>query len=104
MRDYLYIDDLVDLTLAALDQPPAGDVRTLNAASGESASLNQLLTLAEQASGSTLQRKHVQSRTVDASRVTITADCARQALGWQPAVPLAEGLRRTWQWLNNIPL
>jgi UDP-glucose 4-epimerase len=104
VRDYLYIDDLISLTLSALQQPPAGGVRTLNAASGESASLNQLFSLAEQASGNKLQRNHVENRTVDASRVTISADCARQALGWQPEVPLAEGLRRTWQWLNTIPL
>ncbi|MEQ9394236.1 NAD-dependent epimerase/dehydratase family protein [Haliea sp.] len=104
VRDYLYIDDLVSLTLAALEQPPAGDVRTLNGASGESASLNQLFSLAEQVSGNKLQRKHVESRAVDASRVTITADCAHQALGWQPVVPLAEGLKRTWLWLNTTPL
>ncbi|MFU8763759.1 MAG: NAD-dependent epimerase/dehydratase family protein [Haliea sp.] len=104
VRDYLYIDDLVDLTLAALKQPPAGYVRTLNAASGECASLDQLFSLTEQASGKILQRNYVESRAVDASRVTISTDCARQALCWQPAVPLAEGLRRTWQWLNTIPL
>ena len=101
VRDYLYIDDLVELTLAALEQPAGGKVRTLNAASGESVSLNELFALAELASGQPLQREHIESRAVDASRVTISADCARQALGWQPAVPLAEGLKRTWLWLNT---
>tara|TARA_R110002072_G_scaffold164459_6_gene317453 strand:- start:322 stop:1248 length:927 start_codon:yes stop_codon:yes gene_type:complete len=102
VRDYLYIDDLVDLALTALEQPAARNVHTLNAASGESVSLNKLFSLAEMASGQTLQREHVESRAVDASRVTISADCARQALRWQPAVPLAEGLKRTWLWLNTF--
>lgn len=102
VRDYLYIDDLVSLALATLEQPNAGEVRTLNAASEESVSLNELFNLAELASGQPLQRQHVEGRAVDASRVTVSADCARQTLGWQPVVPLAEGLKRTWLWLNTI--
>ena len=101
VRDYLYIDDLVDLTLHVLDQRPAGEVLTLNAGSGESISLNELLALAEMASGTILQRNHMESRPVDASHVIISADCAREALDWQPKVELAEGLRRTWQWLTT---
>ncbi|WP_027950843.1 NAD-dependent epimerase/dehydratase family protein [Haliea salexigens] len=104
VRDYLYIDDLVDLTLAALKQASASEVRILNAASRECVSLNELLSLAELASGQALRRNYVPGRAVDASRVSISADCARQTLGWQPAVPLAEGLKRTWLWLNTTAL
>lgn len=101
VRDYLYIDDLLDLTLAAVEQPSTDEVRTLNAAGGESVSLNELFTLAERASGKPLQRSHVESRAVDARRVTISSDCARQTLGWKPTVTLADGLKRTWLWLNT---
>ena len=101
LRDYLYIDDLVNLTLAALEAPPDGNVRTINAASGESIRLNELFTLAEIASGETLHRDYVQGRTVDANKVTINIDYARQVLGWQPEVSLDEGLKRTWHWLHT---
>tara|TARA_R100000005_G_scaffold91315_1_gene63527 strand:+ start:11018 stop:11944 length:927 start_codon:yes stop_codon:yes gene_type:complete len=101
LRDYLYIDDLIGLTLAALTAPPEGNVRTINAASGESISLNELFTRAETASGETLHRDYVQGRTVDASKVIINIDYARQALGWQPEVSLDEGLKRTWHWLHT---
>lgn len=100
-RDYLYIDDLVALAIAALQQTSPYKLRIFNAASGETASLNELFELLQLASGQTLLRQYEPGRAVDADRIAIDADKARKQFGWQPSVTLAEGLKRTWNWLNT---
>jgi UDP-glucose 4-epimerase len=104
VRDYLYIDDLVTLTIAALDQPSPYKLRIFNVASGETVSLNDLFQLLELASGQPLLRHYEPGRTVDADRIAVDADKARAQFGWQPSTTLAEGLKHTWNWLNTVPL
>jgi UDP-glucose 4-epimerase len=102
-RDYLYIDDLVTLTIAALQQPSPYKLRIFNAASGETVSLNDLFELIQIASGKPLLRQYEPGRAVDADRIAVDADKARTLFGWQPSITLAEGLKRTWNWLNTGP-
>lgn len=102
-RDYLYIDDLVALAIAALQQPSPYKLRIFNAASGETVCLNDLFELAQLASGQPLLRQYEPGRAVDADWIAIDAEKARSQFGWQPSVTLAEGLKRTWNWLNTDP-
>jgi UDP-glucose 4-epimerase len=104
VRDYLYIDDLVALTIMALEQKSRFNLRVFNAASGETVSLNVLFELLELASGQSLLRHYESGRNVDADRISVNADKARAQFGWQPSITLAEGLKQTWNWLNTVPL
>lgn len=100
-RDYLYIDDLVDLALTSLKSPQLAGVKVLNAASGSNVNLNELFTLMEAASGLSLNRQYDRGRRVDASQIAIDARQAFEFFGWRAKVSLAEGLERTWHWLNT---
>jgi UDP-glucose 4-epimerase len=102
-RDYLYIDDLVALSIAALQKTSPYKLRIYNAASGETVSLNDLFELLQVASGQPLLRDYESGRTVDADQIAVDADRARTQFGWQPSITLAEGLKRTWNWLNTDP-
>ena len=97
-RDYIYIDDLVELCTLALNAPaPRGVVRTFNACSGISVSLNQLLAIMESVTGRSLQRIYDQGRAVDASCIAMDPSLAAQTFGWRHRTSLEEGLRRTWE-------
>ncbi len=103
-RDYLYIDDLVALTIAALQQPSPYKLRIFNAASGETVSLNDLVrTASDSQADKPLLRHYEPGRAVDADRIAVDADKARTLFGWQPSITLAEGLKHTWNWLNTDP-
>ena len=101
VRDYLYIDDLVQLCLAILDTQMGYGITTLNAGSNTGTSLNELLSLIEDITGSRIRRVQQTKRQVDASRVVIDSSEAQKLLGWEPRTPLAEGLRQTWNWWTN---
>lgn len=101
VRDYFYIDDLVELVTTVLArQMPAG-ARIVNACSGIGVSLNELFVTMEAVTGQVLRRSYETGRVVDAARVVMDPSHANREYGLSPATPLHEGLKRTWAWLNS---
>ncbi|BAN36200.1 NAD-dependent epimerase/dehydratase [Sulfuricella denitrificans skB26] len=93
VRDYLYIDDLVEACLKALHHPASG---TFNVGSGEGHSLNELCRLAERVTSRQLELHYRPARGGDVKAVVLDVDRIRREMGWVPQVDLEEGLRRTW--------
>jgi len=98
VRDYLYIDDLVSLTLSTMDNDIYSGCRILNAAGGHAVSINELMLLVEKITGRRLLRIYSQGRSIDMDRVLVDIQKAEDMFGWQPIVSLEEGLERTWNW------
>lgn len=101
VRDYLYIDDLVELTTKILARPMSVGAHIVNACSGTGVSLNELLAAMEAVTGRPLRRSYEVGRAVDATRVVMDPTLANHEYGCSPATPLHEGLERTWAWLNS---
>lgn len=101
VRDYLYIDDFVDLCMAILSSPMLVGARILNASSGSGVSLNELFRTIEMVTDKPLPRSYELNRAVDARHIVMDSGMARNRYGWIPATPLEEGLRKTWDWFNS---
>lgn len=101
VRDYLYIDDLVELCLRIVIAPMPVGARLLNASSGIGVSLNDLFATMETVAGQRLVRTYDAGRAVDATRVVMNSSVANTYYGWTPATSLHEGLRKTWDWFNT---
>jgi UDP-glucose 4-epimerase len=97
LRDYLFIDDLVDACWRAL--LPNMAPGTYNVGSGQGVSLTNLIKLTETMSGQRLDIHQRPSRRSDVEAIVLDASKLKQATGWQAQVDLAEGLNRTWLWL-----
>ena len=93
VRDYLYIDDLVEACLKTLDYPASV---TFNVGSGVGHSLNELCRLAERVTGRQLDLHYRPARGGDVKAVVLDISRIRRETGWRPHVNLEEGLRRTW--------
>jgi UDP-glucose 4-epimerase len=94
-RDFVYIDDVVAANLLATAAPArAVSGRVFNIASGESRTVLQVLTQLADALGVKLEPRFEAARDGDVrdSRADISA--ARDAFGFRPRVPFAEGLAR----------
>lgn len=101
-RDYVYINDVVQLCLSILVTPTPTGLLRLNASSGIDTSLNELFEVIETVCGRPLFRRYESSRSVDASRIAITSARAEQQFGWRANTTLAEGIRRTWKWRESL--
>ncbi len=98
-RDFTYVENVVEANcLAAFG--PASQVNgwVTNAGAGNRTSLNALLALAEKVTGRPVARKYEAPRAGDVRDSQASLERARRILGYEPAVGLEEGLRRTWAW------
>jgi UDP-glucose 4-epimerase len=98
VRDFLHVDDLVRLLVAAVH----GDVRgVFNAGGGQGHRLDEVCALIEQAAGAPLRIERLPERRFDVHAIVLDIRAAREALGWSPSIPLPEGILRTWQALSR---
>jgi UDP-glucose 4-epimerase len=103
VRDYLYIDDMVNACCMAHEKK-SGGYRILNTGSGTGYSINQVHALVEQITGKALKINHQPRRPVDVNRIVLDYSAINTEWGWAPQITLAEGIKRTWQWLQSQPL
>jgi UDP-glucose 4-epimerase len=93
-RDFTYIDNVIEANLlAAGAEGVAGEV--FNVACGERISLNQVLNNLREITGVDLEANYLEPRPGDVLHSLADIGKARDRLGYEPAVPFAEGLRRT---------
>jgi len=103
IRDYLYIGDLVEAMLLALDyRPQADEDRIFNLGSGEGHSLNQLLQTISQVTGRSPDVQYEPGRVVDVPAIVLDCTRAQKYLGWQARTPIETGIAQTWVWVNNV--
>lgn len=98
-RDYLYVGDVADAFVKALNY--GGDKNIFNISSGNGTSLNQLIDLIEQALAIPINRQYYPCRPFDVSVSILNNSLARVELGWTPKVSLLDGIERTAVWLKN---
>ena len=97
LRDFTYVDDAVDaLLLAAAGDEAHG--RSLNLGGDCVVSLQQLAALLVEVNGAgefTVRSYPAERKRIDIGDYYADFSRIRDALGWQPRVPLREGLART---------
>ncbi len=94
-RDYVYIDDVVDINLRALALPPSHPDPVFNVGAGIETSLVDLYRVLAKLVGKKPQPVMMPDRLGEQGRYYLDISKAHRELGWEPKVPLEEGLRRT---------
>jgi UDP-glucuronate 4-epimerase len=95
-RSFTYVDDAAAATIAAMKHAEPGAL--LNVGGGEEASMLAAISLLEQLSGRALDVQHVAGAKGDVGRTSADVRRIREALGWQPATSLEDGLGKMWSW------
>jgi nucleoside-diphosphate-sugar epimerase len=95
-RDFCHIDNAVraNLLAAGSSRKLAGQV--VNVACGEKTSLNQLLKYIAELAGTHIEPQYLAARAGDVRDSLADIAVARDLLGYQPAVDVREGLKRTF--------
>jgi UDP-glucose 4-epimerase len=101
-RDYTYIDDAINGTIAAAIYPEAiGE--DYNIGTGCETSVNQLAGHILQTTGSSSVIKHVSNRDIDnVSRRAININKAQKDLNYTPRFSITEGLKKTIDWFARV--
>lgn len=96
-RDFVFCEDLAAGLIAAARTDGIGG-QIFQLASGVETTLNRLLELLSAASGMEPRVRREPPRAGEILRNYSLIDKARRVLGYNPAVPLEDGLKRTWDW------
>ncbi len=97
-RDFLYVDDAVDVILKALDQPYVGVV---NVGTGKATTVQGLYDLVSEMHGTTHPVLHEPYRKGEVMHSIIHPGSAKKLLGWKPKVSFKKGLKRTYAWYKE---
>lgn len=97
-RDFTYISNVVDANLKAAETVD-GIGQMMNIANGDRISLNQLLDVLKEVTGTTdVQAEYLPTRAGDVQHSQADITRARKLLGFEPKVGLREGLALTIKW------
>jgi UDP-glucose 4-epimerase len=98
-RDFVYVDDIVAALLAVVGQ--AGG--PYNVGTGADTTVAELHSACSAVAGVGAEPRHEAARLGDIQRSVLDASRIGRERGWQPQVALADGLARTWAWMQEAP-
>jgi len=101
-RDFLFVEDVVEANIAAM-QAPGVSGTVFNVASGVETSLLDLVDALSEATGRKITPEFRAARTGDVLRSVGDGALAARVLGFKPKVTLAEGIRKTLGHFAPLP-
>lgn len=91
-RDYIYVGDVAQANLMAMDR---GSQAVVNLGTGKAVSILELLQLLEEVTGKPLKAKHGAERVGDIVHSALHPGRASRALQWEARTSLLDGLKKT---------
>lgn len=98
-RDLLYVDDVVDFIVAALQQKNVFDL--VNIGCGQAYAVIDVVKTIIKASGKNLRVEHDLSKPHIPSQIWLDCSRALERYGWKPKTSLEEGTRQTLEWFRD---
>ena len=99
-RSFMYIDDCLD----GIDMIMHCDdliATPINLGSDRLISINDLFSIAEKIGGVTLERTHDLDAPIGVAGRNSDNTFIQEVLGWEPSLPLEEGMKRTYTWIEQ---
>ncbi len=99
-RDFTFVDDIVQANVQAALQPVVGEA--INVGGGSRIVLNDLLSLIQEAVGRPARLVYAENQKGDVGHTGAYCSRAHELLDFQPAVDIAEGVRRQVAWQQEM--
>lgn len=98
-RDFVFADDAAEATVDVALTPGANGA--FNVGSGEAVSLGRVLQIVGETAGRPPSVQQQPSRGLDVSATALDCSKLTLATGWSAATPLADGVRQSWEWVQE---
>jgi len=98
-RDFVYIDDVADALLLALDRPSSGTIR-IDVGSGETTTVRQVASLMARRYAAPAPHVSGAYRHGDVRHASSDISSSRHQLGWAPRWSLEDGLASLCSWID----
>ena len=94
-RDFVYVDDIADANLKAIDYEGTA---TVNISTCKETSINSLFDIINELSGRKLQKNFGMEIKGEQKRSLLDNKLALKLLGWKPMTDIKTGLKNTFEW------
>ena len=101
MRDYTYIDDVVDAITAMIPKPHGDWHRVFNVGGGNPVQLNDFIYTLEGVTGIEAKRNHIGMQDGDVGMTLADPSKLKDYIGFIPQTPLKKGLTKFWEWYRE---
>ncbi|MCD6298541.1 MAG: GDP-mannose 4,6-dehydratase [Deltaproteobacteria bacterium] len=98
-RDFTYIDDIVNGTMAALKRPVPFDV--FNLGNSDTVGLLDFIAIVEEELGQTAEKNMMPLQPGDVAETSADIEKSRKLLGFEPKTSLREGIRKFLSWYRE---
>jgi len=98
-RDFVYVDDVVDANIKAIDR---GDGKAFNIGTAERTSVNRMFELLQGILQFKWEAEHRTSRPGEVQNISLECSKAEKGLKWTSQVDLEEGLKRTVEFFSRL--
>lgn len=99
-RDYVYVGDATEATIAALERKTAHKI--FNVGSGAGTSLNQLVKIMSGVAGKKIEPIYTEDTAVRVQKIILDVSRIRDEVGWKPRTGLQAGMEKTWRWITCL--
>lgn len=100
VRDYIFIDDLVEGIYKAATVNPQSHV--FNLGSGVGHSLNDIVKIIYRIVGHEVKVEYKAKRAFDISEIYLDISRAKKELSWAPVTSLESGIEKTWEFIQKL--
>lgn len=97
-KDYLYIDDFLDLLARIVELDDLSGPAILEAGSGTTHSINEVVSALEKIAGEKIKVEHSPGRVFDPASIEVNLEAVTRLTGWTPTTSLQDGLARVYAW------
>ena len=101
-REFTFVSDAVEGTIKAATADVVGQV--FNLGGGSRVTINHVLSTLEEISRIKATKRTLPAAPGDPRHTGASINLARERLGWEPRVPLREGLTKQWEWFRGSRL
>ncbi len=100
IRDYVYIDDLINMIVKSYDKD--NQFSEYNLGSGQGHTVNELINSIEKHTGYSVGSKHIDVPLTFVYKSVLDINRFVQEFNIRPTVSLDEGIKRTWQYVKDL--
>ncbi len=101
IRDYIYVKDIASACVAALGLKTTYSI--FNIGTNQGHSLNSLIEMIADITNVPAPEVHREEHhSFDVPRIILDNTLAKQQMGWEPQITLADGIKNTWEWVRSL--
>lgn len=95
--DYFDVRDLAQVIKIVIDHPNACNGKIWNVGSSNATSLNEILEIVQNISGTEIEIKHLSRKSSEVTRLVLDTQAIGNALGWKPHYGLRASIEQIWK-------